>query len=114
MERLKVFSHQLYECRKGVRSVALATLPIDCLEVAQRKLDTAELAYFVCPLNDDKLNLFFGQAECIDVVKLFCHKPLHTLSAEEDFMLGAILGYSICEQCNRYKVMKKRENARRA
>lgn len=108
MDRLKVFSHQLYECRKGVRSMALATLPTDCLLLAQKKLDATDLSYFVCPLNDKKLNLFFGKPECIEVIKLFCHKPLNMLSPEEDFMLGAILGYSICEQCSRYKTMKKK------
>ena len=29
-------------------------------------------------------------------------RPLNLLTPEEDFMLGAMLGYDICAQCERY------------
>ena len=28
--------------------------------------------------------------------------PLNQLTAEEDFILGAMLGYDLCQQCKRY------------
>lgn len=39
---------------------------------------------------------------CLETVATFIHKPLNELSAEEDFMLGAMLGYDIAGQCERY------------
>ncbi len=102
MDKLKVFSHLLYECKKGVRSAALCTLQSDCQEAVISKLESNQMAYFICPVNNQKINIFFGAKVCINVLSSFCHKPLNKLSPEEDFMLGAILGYSICEQCKRY------------
>lgn len=29
-------------------------------------------------------------------------RPLNQLTAEEDFILGAMLGYDLCQQCKRY------------
>lgn len=107
MDKLKVFSHQIYECKKGIRSMALCTLPSDCEETVKKKLSYSNIAYFICPINDQRFNIFFGAKVCIDVIRQFCHKPLNELSPEEDFMLGAILGYSICEQCRRYNKIQK-------
>ncbi|NMA73028.1 MAG: DUF2023 family protein [Bacteroidales bacterium] len=107
MEQLKVFAHQLYECRKGVRSMALCTLYDDLLVIALNKIKVANLSHFVYPVTDNKYNLFFGKKECIQMVEQFCNKPLNQLSIEEDFMLGAILGYGIEEQCQRYLFKKK-------
>ncbi len=102
MDQMKVFVHQIYECRKGVRSMALCTLPADCREQAVRKLESSGIAWFINCVNSRKINIFFGEQVCVEVVKRFCNKPLNELSPEEDFMLGAILGYGICEQCRRY------------
>ena len=49
-----------------------------------------------------KVNLYFGHEACLRVVSTFAHKPLHRLTAEEDFILGAMLGYDIRQQCERY------------
>ncbi len=102
MEKLKVFTHLIYECKKGVRSAALCTLQSECEERAVSKLETNQMAYFICPLSNSRMNVFFGERVCIEVIRRFCNKPLNKLSPEEDFILGAILGYSICEQCGRY------------
>ncbi len=102
MEQLKVFAHQLYECRKGVRSMALCTLCDDMLVIALNKIKVANLSHFVYPVTNNKYNLFFGKKECIQMIELFCNKPLNKLSIEEDFMLGAILGYGMQEQCQRF------------
>ena len=53
-------------------------------------------------------NLFFGRKECLDVIRLMVNKPLNMLSPEEDFMLGAMLGYDISLQCERYCSMRER------
>ena len=53
-------------------------------------------------VSEKKVNLYFGKQECLDAVKTFIHKPLNRLSPAEDFMLGAMLGYDIAGQCERY------------
>ena len=58
-----------------------------------------------------KVGIFYGSKVCIDVISSICNKPLNKLSPKEDFMLGAILGYSICEQCKRYSKMTNNDNA---
>lgn len=108
MDKLKVFSHLIYECKKGVRSAALCTLQSDFRDRAVGKLETNRMDYFICPINNEKFNIFFGEKVCIEVIRSFCNKPLNKLSPQEDFMLGAILGYSICEQCRRYCKMNVR------
>lgn len=107
MERLKVFLHQLYECRKGVRPIALCTLPKCCIEAACEKLRKEQFAYIVRSVNGDKFNLFFGEEKCLEVLKLFGDKPLNLFTAEEDFILGTMLGYSIGEQCKRYCIKQQ-------
>lgn len=110
MEKLKLFSHLLYECKKGVRSAALCTIGADCRDKAIAKLERNDMAYFISPLNNGQSNLFFGEHICMDVIKKICIKPLNKLTPEEDFMLGAILGYGICEQCKRYCKMNNKLN----
>lgn len=106
---MNVFAHQLYECKKGVRSMALATLQIENLQIAERKIIAAKMAYHIHMVSQSKVNIFFGKEECINVIKSMCNKPLYMLSIEEDFILGAMLGYSICEQCNRYCNRKEKQ-----
>lgn len=36
-------------------------------------------------------------------------RPLNRLTPEEDFILGAMLGYDICAQCKRYCTRKARK-----
>ena len=108
MEKLKLFSHLLYECKKGVRSAALCTIQADCCQVAISKLKSNNMAYHICPLSNGQANLFFGEPVCMNVVRKICDKPLNLLSPEDDFMLVAILGYGICEQCKRYSKMNKK------
>ena len=55
-----------------------------------------------------RLNLFFGKKECLDAIRMIVTKPLCQLTPEEDFILGAMLGYDICAQCERYCERKKK------
>lgn len=66
------------------------------------------IAHLTQPVTDNKVNLYFGNRLCLDAVKTFVHKPLNELSPEEDFMLGAMLGYDITGQCERYCKRKVR------
>ena len=53
-------------------------------------------------MTDRKVNLYFGEPSCLELVRTFVHKPLNRLTPEEDFMLGALLGYDLVRQCERY------------
>lgn len=88
--------------------MALATLQTKHLPLAQKKITSANMSFHVYTVNENKVNLFFGKEECIAVVKKICDKPLYMLSPEEDFILGTMLGYSICEQCSRYCIRRQR------
>ena len=61
------------------------------------------------PVGNDRVNLFFGRQECLDAIRLMVTRPLNLLSPEEDFILGAMLGYDICAQCERYCERKCRK-----
>lgn len=100
---MQVFRHLVYELKKGVRDFMLCTLPSECENKVKSKLERDGIGYFILPLKNGNINVFFGKDECLSVACKICKdKPLNMLTPEEDFILGILLGYSICEQCNRY------------
>jgi hypothetical protein len=48
------------------------------------------------------VNVFFGNAACVAVVRRIGCENLSRLSPEHDFMLGIMLGYDRIKQCDRY------------
>ncbi|MDY6122881.1 MAG: DUF2023 family protein [Porphyromonas sp.] len=105
----KVFLHHVYEYQKGVRRMVLCTLGMDELDEARERLNHLSIPHFsqVVP-KGNRANLFFGSSECLEALSLFLgNRPLNTLSPEEDFIVGAMLGYDICGQCKRYCKRKK-------
>ena len=105
---LRVFLHHLYELEKGVRKMVLFTMSAENEIWAVNRLKKRKLAYHVQRVNERKVNLFFGREECVAVIKSFLDRPLNALTAEEDFVLGMLLGYDLCDQCKRFCSMKKR------
>lgn len=105
----KVFLHHVYEYQKGVRRMILCTLAIDELHEAEARLSRLSIPYFSQAVpKGHRANLFFGSSECLEALSLFLgNRPLNTLSPEEDFIIGAMLGYDICGQCQRYCKRKK-------
>lgn len=101
-DSMKLFMHQIYEYRKGVRQLVLCTMTPPCAELLCERLDGQCIAYVVQPVGDNKVNLYFGDKTCLNVVRTFVHKSLSELTPAEDFMLGAMLGYDIRQQCERY------------
>ncbi len=99
---MKLFMHQIYEFRKGVRNLVLCTMRPACADVVRERLDGLGIAHLTQPVSPEKVNLYFGAKMCLDTVKTFVHKPLCRLSPAEDFMLGAMLGYDIKQQCERF------------
>ena len=77
--------------------MALCTIDKTDESFAIQRLEKSGLEYEICPINAHRLNLFFGKKECINIVRL---------TPEEDFILGTMLGYDVCQQCERYNHRK--------
>lgn len=101
---IKVFSHLIYEFEKGVRHLVLYTLAEEYVSFATNKLTNRGIDFFLQPVPErTSVNIFFGKEECLRTLKKFLReRPLNNLSPEEDFILGALLGYDLCRQCERY------------
>ncbi len=99
---MKVFLNHIYELKKGIRKMVLYTMPSKFEEFALLKLKGQNLAYCIQPISNGNINLFFGKSECVKAVEMMINRPLNELNAEQDFILGAILGYDISGQCERY------------
>ena len=106
---MKVLMNHIYEYKKGVRRMVLFTFNKRYEEFARTRLEHQHISYIIQPVGTgDRLNLFFGRKECLDAIRLMVNRPLNQLSPEEDFILGAMLGYDICAQCERYCERKTR------
>ena len=105
---LKVLMNHIYEYKKGVRKMVLFTFDGKYKQFATERLEHQHIDYILCPLSNGCMNLFFGRKECLDAIRLFVNRPLNLLTPEEDFILGAMLGYDICMQCERYCERKQR------
>ena len=105
---IKVLMNHIYEYQKGVRQMVLYTFNRRYADFAIRRLERQNIHYIVYPAGEQTINLFFGRKECLDAVRFVVNKPLSALSPEEDFMLGALLGYDICMQCEHYCQRKVR------
>lgn len=99
---LKVLMNHIYEYKKGVRRMILFTCNRRYEAFAVQRLSRQAIDYVVQPAGKENVNVYFGRRECLDAIRLFVTRPLNELSPEEDFILGAMLGYDICAQCKRY------------
>ena len=104
---IRVLMNHIYEYKKGVRRMILFTCPRRFEQQACRRLESQSIDYVVQPAGSDNVNVYFGRRECLDAIRLFVTRPLHELTPEEDFILGAMLGYDICVQCERYCARKQ-------
>ncbi|TAJ11718.1 DUF2023 family protein [Marinilabiliaceae bacterium JC017] len=108
---MKVFVHHIYEYKKGLRNLILHTMPVGKQEEAIRKLTSNNISYHIQYVTPFKINIFFGEPQCVEIIRHFGDKPLNELSDEEDFILGTLLGYGQVQQCQRYLNRKEEKNA---
>ncbi len=99
---MKVLMNHIYEFQKGVRQMVLYTCNKKYESFATSRLRHQNIPYLIQSVGTDRMNLFFGRKECLDAIRLMVTKPLNQLTPEEDFILGAMLGYDIRVQCERY------------
>ncbi|WP_410208038.1 DUF2023 family protein [Fusobacterium sp.] len=104
---LGVFFHMMYELNKGLRTMALLTTTDENFKIVRERIEKCGYDYMVEYLKSGYINIFFGKEESIKVLKQFKGKSLKEFSPEEDFILGALLGYNIEQQCKRYIERKK-------
>lgn len=99
---MSLFEHQLYEYKKGVRPMVLLTLGVEERDTVLKRLEGMNVSHLTVPLGRDRVNVFFGDSICIDVIRKMGKSSLTELTPEEDFILGTLLGYDVNQQCQRY------------
>ncbi len=109
---MKVFRHHLYEYRKGLRNLVLHTLPGIRRKCVEAKLASEGIDYVIQELPSGSFNVFFGADECVAVVREIGRQSLSKYTAEEDFILGTMLGYGRLQQCIRYIKMRSNRSDR--
>jgi hypothetical protein len=102
-----IFNHLIFEYKKRVRPLMLHTTNQEYLEVLIQRLNEENIDFFCHYINHKKVNLFFGEKLCIDVIKSFDFRTLSDLTPEQDFILGVLLGYDDLDQSERYLKRKK-------
>lgn len=103
---MRVFYHHLYEYKKGLRNLILHTTKSSNQELIERNLNNKKIPYIIYNVSRNKINVFFGNKHCIDVIKQIGKSDLNNYTDEEDFILGIMLGYDRVEQCKRYMKRK--------
>ena len=109
---MQIFDHHIYEYRKGLRRLVLHTTHADRRLHIEEKLNKTGISYIVDKVSDTKINVFFGDALCIEVLRKFGSLKIPELNDEMDFILGVMLGYDLCTQCRRYLEHKESEEKR--
>lgn len=97
---VRIFLSHVYEYKKGVRRMVLYTLSRKYLSFVTQRLKGQGISYYIQVVTPTKINLFFGHPQCVEVMKRIIKTPLNELSPEEDFIVGALLGYDLCLQCD--------------
>lgn len=98
---LRVFHHHIYEFKKGIRNLILTTEKALYKNPIEQRLKNEKIDYVIHDIAQDKINVYFGDKNCVNVVKTFNPK-LNEITPEQDFMLGIMLGYDRVKQCERY------------
>lgn len=109
---VRIFLNHIYEYKKGVRNMVLYTINKKHEDFVTQRLTSQQISFIKQEVDRNKINLFFGREECVNAIRSFVDRPLNQLTPEEDFILGAMLGYDICRQCERY--CKRKENIKSA
>jgi hypothetical protein len=104
---MKVFAHYIQEYKKGLRDLVLYTTKISNRDAIEKRLKRERIEYYIQEVNKTKINIFFGNSVCIEVIKQMNFTSLSNLTDEEDFILGTMLGYDRVKQCERYLKRKR-------
>lgn len=103
---MDVFYHLVYEYQKSLRDLCLFTSSNELEEKIKGMLERQGISYLIYNLENQKINVFFGMPECLEIVRQFSNEELNKLSVEEDFILGMMLGYGKAQQYQRFLARK--------
>jgi hypothetical protein fulcA4_08339 len=106
---LRVFSHHIYEYKKGLRSLILTTEKEANRKIITDRLERENISYLIQNVDEKKINVFFGNPDSINVIKSFNQPKLNEYTPEQDFILGTLLGYDKIQQCQRYLKMNQKK-----
>lgn len=104
---MQVFRHLVYEYQKELRDLCLFTCSDEHLDKIEKTLKFQKIDYAIHPLDNGKINVFFGMPACLEILKKFSSTNLSWLTIEEDFILGMMLGYGKSQQYQRFLDRKK-------
>ncbi|WP_207205294.1 DUF2023 family protein [Methanolobus psychrotolerans] len=99
---MQVLRHHLYEYQKGLRHLILHTASVYLEDEIIGLLEKKGVSYLIRQASEQKINVFFGDKRCINVLREIGNKNLSNYTEEEDFILGIMLGYDRLKQCDRY------------
>ncbi len=99
---MQVIIHHIYELKKGLRKMALHTSPSAEEAYIRTRLERDGIPYLIHKISGRKINIFFGDQDCINMLKHFSTLSLNELTDYEDFILGTLLGYDTKLQCQRF------------
>lgn len=107
---MKVLLNHIYEYKKGVRQMILFTCNAKYEEYAVNRLRNQNIEFIVQKVeNANNINIFFGKKECLEAIRIIVNRSLSHLTPEEDFIIGALLGYDIRCQCERFCERKQKQ-----
>lgn len=109
---MRLFCHLIYEYRKGLRKLVLYTARKADEEQMRHKLEERHIAHVIHDIGRGKINVFFGAPACVEVVRAIAKHNVARYTDEEDFILGAMLGYDMVQQCRRYVRRRKRPTSK--
>lgn len=107
---MRVLLNQIYEYRKGIRSLFMLTASGSEISQMQNRLDREGIDHFLHFVSATKANIFFGRGPWVETARRIVTRPLNRLSPEEDFILGTLLGYDGEGQCRRYLTRRGRHD----
>ncbi len=106
---LQVFNHHIYEFEKGLRSLILTTEKESNRAIIEDRLNRKGISYLIQNVSEQKINVFFGNEDSVEVIRSFNQPKLNEYTPEQDFILGTLLGYDKVQECQRYlKLIKNR------
>ena len=85
---MEVLVHHIYEYEKGLRNLILHTTSKALKEKIEEKLNRKKIPYIIHDIPGEKINIYFGNNYCIDVVKSIDKVNLSAYTDEEDYILG--------------------------
>ena len=106
--QLGIFVHHIYELKRGLRGLVLYKADKFLKRKIENRLKREKMAFIVYSLGESHINVFFGNVLCVEVVKRINKEHLNDYTAEEDFMLGIMLGYGLIPQIERFLNYKKK------